>query len=133
VLTVFSDGTPKCHREVVDAVGLSESTVWTVLYRLWKEGTLLRTIIPVYEYFRQRKGRRGVTRNTRGYYLYILKPPDVEQLWFDDHEFYSYARKHLDQRGGKQSKSKRILAFLKSHPEESFFSSEVAEALRDHG
>jgi hypothetical protein len=42
-----------------------------VLYRLWREGVILRTEKPFMQAQRIFKGRRGVTHNLRKYHLYI--------------------------------------------------------------
>lgn len=134
VLALFSDGEPKAHRDVVRATGLSEPAVWRALYNYWKEGLLLRTEKPIFEALRTFRGRAGIGRNTRAYYLYVLRPTDTGSLKIDAHRFVKYAKKYLDIRGVRErSKSKLILNFLRTHPDWAFYSTEVAKALGSRG
>lgn len=104
------------------------------MYRCWKRGLILRTKTPIYEFERTFKGRGGISATTRPYHLYVLKPEGVNSLRIDGREFVGYAKEHLDARGGgKISKAKRVVNFLRTHRDRAWFSREVADALKKGG
>jgi len=132
VLSALGDHRPKSNREIVEATGLSQSSVYNALALCWRRGLVLRTAQPLYEHERIFKGRGGLTQTTRPYHLYLLKPEGVDSTVVDGHRFVSYDPKYLDARGGgKVSKAQRILRFVQSHANKAFFSTEIAEALVD--
>lgn len=134
IMAMFSDGEPKAHRDIVQATHLSEPAVWRALYNYWREGLLLRTKEPIFEALRTFRGRAGIGRNTRAYYLYVLRPEDVDSLQIGEHRFVKYAKKYLDVRGAREaSKSKLILNFLRTRPDRAFYSTEVARAMGEKG
>ncbi|MGF3500644.1 MAG: hypothetical protein ACQXXH_05070, partial [Candidatus Bathyarchaeia archaeon] len=71
IMASLGDHKPKSAREVVEASRLSEKVVYNALYRCWKEGSVLRTKKPLYEYERIFKGRGGMSGATRPYHLYV--------------------------------------------------------------
>jgi hypothetical protein len=73
VFTVLSDGKPKA-KDVVASVSMKEYRIWNGLSYWWKKGLLLRSEKPTFESTEVFRGRGGLTRNTRAYYLYVLKP-----------------------------------------------------------
>jgi len=130
----LGDHKPKSAREVVEASRLSEKVVYNALYRCWKEGSVLRTKKPLYEYERIFKGRGGMSGTTRPYHIYVLRPKGKDSLSMNGHEFVKYGKKFLDARGGgSESKAQMILDFLKQNGDRAWFSREVAEALKDRG
>jgi len=134
ILAVLGDHKPKSARDIVEAAKLSRSAGYSVLYRCWKKGIILRTEEPIYEHERIFKGRGGVSQNTRPYHLYLLAPDDVDSLVVDGRRFVKYAREYLDVRGGgKKSKAQRILEYLEEHKNKAFFSKDIAEALKGYG
>ena len=134
VLVLLSEGKPMSHRNLVKRTGLSDATVWSVLYRCWKKGLVLRTRKPEYKYERVFRGRAGTSGAMRPYHLYILKPKGMNSVRIDGYEFVKYDEKYLDARGGgRLSKAQRILDFLKETRDKAWFSTEVAEALKDEG
>jgi len=93
---------------------------------------VLRTAEPIYEHVRVFKGRAGITQTTRPYHLYLLKPEGRDSVVIDGLRSVSYAPKYLDARGGgKISKARRILNYIQEHKDKAFFSTEIAEALKD--
>ena len=134
VLALLSDRKPMSHRDLVKKSGLSDAAVWSVLYRCWKKKLVLRTTEPEYEYERVFKGRGGISGGTRPYHLYILRPKGKDSARIGSYEFVKYDEKYLDARGGgKISKAKTILDFLKENSDKALFSAEIAEALKDEG
>ena len=134
ILSVLLNGGPRSQRDVVRETGLSEPEVWQGLRRAWEAGRLLRTRKPIQESEKIFKGRGGLTRNRRIYHLYVLKPRKRQQLLIGDLEFVSFHPDHLDPRGGgTKSKAKTILEYLRNHPQEAFFSKQIAKALADYG
>lgn len=134
ILAALADGKHKSHRDIVKKTGLSHAAVWSALLRFWKEGTVLRTKEPICESEKVFRGRAGFVRIVRPYHLYLLKPEGKTQLTFDGHEFVGFSKKYLDVRGGgKESKAKLILNFLKENGRRAWFSKEVAEALKSKG
>ncbi|MCD6325878.1 hypothetical protein J7L97_06295 [Candidatus Bathyarchaeota archaeon] len=130
---VLSDFKPKSAREIARATGLGRDAVYGVLSRCWRRGLVLRTEKPIYVSERIFRGRAGVSRNTRPYHLYVLRPENVDSLLIDGRRFVKYSKKYLDVRGGgKKSKAKLILEFLMKHKDKAFFSKDIAEALKKH-
>jgi hypothetical protein len=134
ILAALADHNPKSLRAVVEATGLTNSSANNSLHLCWKAGLVLRTKEPIYEYERRFRGRAGISQTTRPYHLYLLRPEGEKSMSVDDRDFVKYAKKHLDARGGgKVSKAQRILGFIKKNSNQAFFSTEIAEALKDHG
>lgn len=134
ILAALADHKPKSLREIVEATGLTNSAANNSLHLCWKAGLILRTKEPIYEYERRFKGRAGISQTTRPYHLYLLKPEDTDSMRVDGREFVKYAKKYLDVRGGgKVSKAQRILNFIKKNRDQAFFSTEIADALKEYG
>jgi hypothetical protein len=132
ILSVLSDGRPKGRRNIVKETGLNEDVVSINLYRCWKSGVILRTKKPIYESQKIFRGRRGFSRNTRPYHLYVLRPQGLDSLKLNGYEFVKFDKKFLDARGGgAKSKAQIILGFLKQHSDKAWFSKEIARALED--
>lgn len=131
---LFGDGEPRTFRRVVESTDLSESAAQNGLLKCWKRGILLRTPEPIYEAESVFKGRAGVKKNTRGYYLYVRRPEGKDSLRVGSHLFAAFDEKYLDRRGTKgKSKAQKVLEFLESHSDQAFFSTEVAESLSGEG
>jgi len=130
LLTVLSDGEPRSCRELVRETGLTARSVGSSLYRLWKAESVLRTEKPLYEAFRAFKGRAGIKKNTRGYHLYVYWP-NRDSAAIRGLRFVKYHKKQLDRRDSGKSKAELIRNFLKEHSDRAFYSTEVAEALKD--
>ncbi|MEM2619538.1 MAG: hypothetical protein QW356_08715 [Candidatus Hadarchaeales archaeon] len=134
ILAVLADGRPRTHRELVEATGLSEAAVWNALARAWREGSVMRTERPIYEAVELFRGRAGKTRTTRAYHLYLLAPRGEKRVRIDGREFVAFSERYLDARGGgKKSKARLILEFLRRHGDRAFYSKEVVEALKAQG
>jgi hypothetical protein len=134
IMRLFKDGRPRSSREVAMATGLSMGAVWGALNDYWRKGLLLRTEKPIYEASAVFKGRAGVRKNTRSYYLYVLRPKGRRSLLLDGHRFVSYHEKYLDIRGSRgRSKAQLILDFLRENSDRAFFSTEIVKALKHDG
>ncbi len=134
ILGLLADGKPKSHRDVLEKTGLTESGVWQALRRAWENDLILRTKKPLYEPERLFKGRAGIRRNLRAYHLYLLKPKRVDKLQLRGHEYVSYSKRYLDVRGGgTRSKARVVLEFLKKNSRKAFYSTQIADALKDNG
>lgn len=133
VLTVLSDGKPRSHREIVKKGGLSYKSVGHALRRLWEKELIFRTEEPIRERNSIFKGRAGKTSNLRSYRLYVLCQKRVDSLHIQGVRFVKYDKKYLDKRAFGKSKAKMVLEFLKKNQDRAFFSTEVAEALKDKG
>ncbi len=132
ILGLLADGKPKSHREIVRASGSSEPAVWQSLRRAWERGLLLRTKKPLYEPEKLFKGRAGVRRNLRSYHLYVLKPKNMNRLEVGGNEYVSFSKRYLDARGGgTKSKAAIIQEYLGENPGRAFYSTQVAEALKE--
>lgn len=108
--------------------------MWDGLYYWWKKGWLLRSAEPLYESAEVFKGRRGMRRNTRAYYEYLLAPDGETQVQRNGRKYVSYQKQYLDPRGARElSKAQLILDFLAEHPENAYFSTEIADALAERG
>lgn len=110
---------------------LSKRAVEGSLYRLWREGLILRSDKPKMEAQRIFKGRGGITHNLRKYYLYVLKPEDKDSIEFQGMHFVKY-NKEIE-KPSKESKAKILYEFLEKNKNSAFFSKEIAEALKDKG
>ncbi len=95
---------------------------------------MLRTAAPIMEREKVNHGRGGVTTHMRPYHLYLAKPSGREELELGGRRYVSFAPEYLDPRGGGgASKAGLILGYLRERSDRAFFSTEVAEALRDRG
>ena len=75
-----------------------------------------------------------MTGTTRPYHIYLLRPENTDSLLIDGQEFVKFDIKYMDVRGGgKYSKAKKVLDFLKEHEDRAWFTTEVAEALKGEG
>jgi hypothetical protein len=134
VLAALGDHKPKSQRQIVKMTGLSEGSAYNALYICWKRGLVLRTKDPIYKYERRFKGRAGISQTTRPYHLYLLRPEGRDSIRVDGRKFVKYAKEYLDVRGGgKVSKAQRVLNFIKNHRDQAFFSTEIADALKEYG
>jgi len=133
ILSSLGDGKPQSHRDIRKATGLSGSAVANGLLRCWMGGLLLRTEEPIYEAEKVFKGRAGFSSNTRPYHLYVLKR-EKDSFRIGGHEYVGYSEEHLDARGGRgKSKAKMILNFIEQNRDKAWYSTEIAEALKEKG
>jgi hypothetical protein len=134
LFAALSDGRPRSAREIVESTNLDEHRVWDALCYWWKRGLLLRSEKPTFDSVEVFRGRCGLRRNTRAYYLYVLKPHGRDFLQMLGHRFVPYEKKYLDARGArKASKAQLILSFLREKIDGAFFSTEIVKALADKG
>jgi len=132
ILSVLSDGKPRSQRDLVRETGLSAKSVEGALYRLWRKGVILRTERPIYEVEKVFRGRAGVRKNTRGYHLYLYMP-GRRAMKIRKLRFVAYDEKLRSERGLRVSKAELIREFLRKNSDRAFFSTEIAEALKEHG
>ncbi|MGC8849250.1 MAG: hypothetical protein ACP5QI_02115 [Candidatus Bathyarchaeia archaeon] len=132
MLRALGDCRPKCHRDLVEATGLSGNAVWSALKRCWRKGLILRSERPFREPYRAFKGRAGVRTNLRSYHLYVKAQKGKGTLLIDGIRFVTF-NEGSNVEGPGVSKAKLILDFLANHGDRAFFSTEVAEALKDKG
>jgi len=133
ILSVLGDLEPKSYRQIAEATDLKGRAAHNALHRCWEKGLILRTEQTLYEHERIFKGRRGLSQTTRPYHLYLLKPEGKEFAAIEGRRFVSYDKKYLDVRGGgKVSKAKRILDYVQKNQDKAFFSTDIAEALKDY-
>jgi DNA-binding Lrp family transcriptional regulator len=134
ILNLLKDGKPRSSKEIARDAKLSLKSVWRSLNDYWKKGLILRTEKPIYEATVNFKGRAGIIKNTRGFYLYMIRPKGRRQVFINGQKFVSYDEKYLDIRAvRKKSKAKIILDFLEENKDKAFYSTEIAEALKDEG
>jgi len=132
ILGVLSDGKPKSSAQIAMLTGLKPNVVWAALRRYWHKKLVLRSRMPLREQFHRFRGRAGVSRNLRSYYLYTLKPENVDSFTIEKTEFVSYE-------AGKQcinngvSKANLILRLLSNNAQRAFFTTEIVKALSEMG
>lgn len=134
LLTALSTDTPRSAKEIVKATRLDEKKVWDGLSYWWERGLLLRSETPSYEAAEVFKGRRGYRKNTRSYYLYLLKTGEKESVQIKGRKFVAFSEERRDSRGARgTSKAQSIINHLSEHSDRAFFSSDVAKALAEKG
>jgi len=132
LLAALSTDTPRSAKEIVAATRLDKKKVWDGLAYWWERGLLLRSETPSYEAVEVFKGRRGYRKNTRAYYLYLLKTSDKESVQIKARKFVAFSEERSDSRGARgTSKAQFILSYLREHSDRAFFSSDVAKALAE--
>lgn len=132
VLSALNDHGPKSNREIVEATGLSHSSVYDALALCWRRGLVLRTAQPICEHERVFKERGGLTQTTRPYHLYFHRPEELDLTAIEGDRFVGHDPKHLYARGGgRTSKAQRILISIRAYRDRTFFSTEFADALAD--
>lgn len=129
ILGVLSDGKPKSSAEIAKITGLKPNVVWAALRRYWHKNLILRSKTPLREQFHKFRGRAGVSRNLRSFYLYTLNPENVESLTLNNTEFVRYEGK--SHANNLDSKSDLILRFLSSNAQRAFFTTEIVKALSE--
>lgn len=134
ILTLLSDGKPRKSSEIIKELKVTGPSGWGALKRCWMAGAIMRSEKPIIESKERFRGRRGFTRNTRNYYLYIINPKQRERLTYNGIRFVAYSIEYADSRGAKAtSKAQFVLNFLRDHPDSAFFSKAIYEALKDRG
>lgn len=130
ILGVLSDGKPKSSAEIALLTGLKPNVVWSALRRYWHKKLILRSRMPLKEKFNRFRGRAGMSRNLRSYYLYTLKPEGVESIVINGMDFVSF---EATQNAKKESKANLILRFLIENAKKAFFTTEIVKALSGAG
>ncbi len=134
LLSSLSRDKPRSAREIVSATGIDEKKVWDGLSYWWRKGILLRSEKPFFESSKRFRGRLGFKKNTRAYYLYLLRTGNKESLSLKGENFIAYELAKRDPRGARiDSKAQAVLGYLRENPDKAFFSTDVAKALADKG
>ena len=135
ILGVLSDHEPMTCREIMDAAELGWYQAYNALFRAWKGAYVLRTRRALYSQEHVFKGRGGKSQHTRPFHLYLLRPEGMEDVVVDGRRYVGFSEEYLDPRGsgGRVSKARRVLDFLRENGDGAFFSVDVAEALVKHG
>jgi hypothetical protein len=134
IVAVLADGSVLSSREIGKTIGLSKFALWEVLRRCWIKGLILRSEKPFYEPEKLNKGRAGRSRNLRPFHWYALRPSGIGYLDHKGTRLVAYSESAKDVRGGNGgSKSKKVLDFLRSHPEQAFFAKEIRDSLKVYG
>jgi hypothetical protein len=134
ILVVLMGGAPMSCREIMAEAGLTRSQANAGLYRLWRGGGVFRTAEAIREHVSEFRGRGGKTRYLLPYHRYIMSPEGVDGVTIEGRRYVGFSVEYLDPRGGgRLSKARRILGFLEESRDGAFFSSEVVEALGEHG
>jgi hypothetical protein len=134
ILDSMRDGNPKSAKEILKITRLAKRKVWDSLPYWWKRGLLLRSEKPLFENQVVFKGRSGFKRNTRSYYLYILRTNCKDAEFIAGQKFVPFSEKYLDARSKRaESKAQLVLNYLKENSDKAFFSVNIAEALANSG
>jgi len=134
LLEALSAETPMSAKETVKTTGLDKKNVWDGLAYWWKRGMLLRSEKPSFENVPTFKGRRGYRKNTRAYYLYLLRKGDSDSVQVKGRRFVAYGEGVRDARGARgTSKARLVIGYLRENADRAFYSSEIVKALADKG
>lgn len=126
----LGENRPMSAREISKSTGIAEKKIWDGLSYWWKMGLILRSDKPIFENREIFRGRRGMSRNTRSYYLYLLNNQGKGAIYFQGQKFVPYNEEYLDIRGQrKTSKAQLIINFLMEHSDRAFFSTQIAKSL----
>jgi DNA-binding MarR family transcriptional regulator len=122
---IVSNGTASL-RDIYCGLGENPHRVDQCLKRLWKNGLILRTREPSFEFETSSKGRAGVVGNTRAINHYIVNKG--HELSAD---FVKYEDRKKDGRSNRnESKARKILEFLKNNCDKAFYSKDVVKELK---
>jgi hypothetical protein len=133
IIDVLSDGKPRGVRGIAKETGLTADSVGMALRRYWREGLFLRIENPIRKANKEFKGRAGIVKNTRSYYLYTIRQTDTDSVSLGGYRFVEYSPDRLDNRGSGTSKAQVVLDFLKENCEQAWFSTKVFERLKNRG
>jgi hypothetical protein len=89
-------------------------------------GFFLRSEKPFREIFESLKGRRGLVRNTRSFYLYTIKSNATSEI--DGVKFLAYSKPE-----GRVNKTKLVLDFLRQNEDKAFYTRQICDALKPRG
>jgi len=131
LLNTLSDGSPRTLKQLVNETGIGSKAVGNSLLRLWKAGYILRTEKPSMKPDRVFKGRAGVSTHLRKYHFYVLRPRGTDMLHVQGMRFVGFVEPIKSEE--RVSKAKIVLDFLKENSDRSFYSKEIAEALKEKG
>jgi len=133
IRALLADGRPRSSRDIARELDWGFGATSQALRRAWEASVVLRTVSPIYETERRRRGRAGVATNLRGYHLYCISTGEKENV-ISNRRFVSFSKRYLDPRGGGgRSKAKAIREFLASNSQKAFYSTEIARKLSDIG
>jgi len=128
------DGKPRGIHEISVELGLSKRGAEGACYRGWRDGSLLRSAREVRGKLRVFRGRAGSVSSDRGYFLYLFRVEGQDSAKVDGVDFVPYGQEYLSNKIPKgESKTKRILRFLKENQYRAWYTTEIVEALKDEG
>jgi len=129
LLELMSDGKPRSTREIAEQLHFTPRAAESVCYRGWKTGLILRAAEPIRERGCTFAGRAGRKYNTRSYYLFTLQNGSDETV-IAQVRYLSITKTPKVQR---ENKSQLILAFLRDNPQRAFYTTQIAQRLKDKG
>ena len=127
MLGLLADGIPRSLRQIQLDTGLPYKAVESTLWRLNRDGRVLRSVHPFRQSQVQFKGRGGSVRNLRSYFLYALRPVGVDELELNGLVFSASQPRPPGQT--TPSKSARIRSYLEDHKGAAYFSRELVDHL----
>lgn len=90
ILQTLVDGEPKSSDEIAVLTRKSPEAIGAALRRCWTKSLVLRSKKPFRESFNKFKGRAGMRRNLRSYYLYTLRLNKTEFFPSGNCNFVNY-------------------------------------------
>jgi DNA-binding MarR family transcriptional regulator len=132
LIAILSDGKPRSLRMLVKESRLSPKAVESVLRRLWFKGSVLRSEKPNKQHQVTLRGRKGLKRNLRSYFLYVLCSKGEKSLVINGVRFVTYNKYQNSLQKTGKSKAQLILDFFRDN-DRAFYSREVVEKLSDKG
>lgn len=133
ILRTLADGEPKGSAEIATLTGKSSEAIGAALSRCWKRNLVLRSKKPFRESLNTFKGRAGMCRNLRSFYLYTLRHENPRFLPSGNCKFVSYEEWMSDSNRQTFNKARSILDFLRVNSRRAFFSTDIAKVLGSKG
>lgn len=132
VLTVLLDRRPHSARNVAGLTGHPLKAVQDALGRCWRNGYVLRTESMMSERRDVFHGRKGFDKRLKHYHLYIIPEEPCDSLQIGNRKFVKYDRAVHAWKYDK-IRAQLVLQFLREHPQRTFFSKQIFEALKEKG
>jgi hypothetical protein len=107
--------------------GINYKPVESTLWRLYRNERILRNVHPFRESRLHSRGRGGLVRNLRNYFLYTRRPTGIDELEIDGLLFCVKQPKPDGQVAA--SKAKKIRTHLQNNIGAAYFSKELVERL----
>lgn len=133
ILQTLADAEPKSSAEIATLTGKSSEAVGAALSRCWKKNLVLRSKRRFSESLTTFKGRAGMRRNLRSFYLYTLGSKNSGSLPSGNCGFVSYKEWVSDSNKQDFNKARSILNFLRINSQRAFFTTDIAKVLGSKG